>query len=91
MLKDRSGNSRIGCGVLHDHGSTEVTTIESFELTSALEINRNSTSSKEVDDTEAIRVVGDEHRRLGARQQSVYQQYQVGGDDGLQENSQANA
>jgi hypothetical protein len=49
LNNNRSGTSKIGCGVLHDHGSTEVTTIESYELHSALEIHHNSTSSKDVD------------------------------------------
>lgn len=56
----RSINSRIGRGVMCDpHGSTEVTTIESYDLTSAMELNYNSAYSKEIEDSEGIRVVGD--------------------------------
>lgn len=63
---DRSVNSRIGCGVLNDHGSTEVTTIESYDLTSAMELNLNSAMSREIEDSEGLRVAGDSLKKQGA-------------------------
>lgn len=57
----RSINSRIGRGILHTQaGSTEVTTIESYDLTSALELNLNSAVSKEIGESvEGSRGAGD--------------------------------
>lgn len=52
--------------MLNDHGSTEVTTIESYDLTSAMELNLNSAMSRDIEDSEGLRVAGDSLKKQGA-------------------------
>jgi len=49
----RSPRSRIG-GQVKDHGSTEVTTIESYDLVSAVELNMDRTMSRDDEEHEGV-------------------------------------
>lgn len=49
----RSPPSRIG-GQVKDHGSTEVTTIESYDLVSAVELNMDRTMSRDDEEHEGV-------------------------------------